>query len=151
MTYEVEQVELIEQPAAVVSAQVAMSQIAEFLGGAFGEVIAVLSAQGIEPAGAPFALYSPPSEEGFAIRAGFPTSAPVTAAGRVEPLTLPGGPGLRVMHVGSYDAVAGAYRAIEEYMDANSLGPADAPRESYLDEPGVEQPRTVVEWPVRPI
>ena len=149
MEYQIERVERLEQPTAVVLGQVPEVGIAEFLGGVFGEVIGALSAQGLAPAGAPFGIYSPPSKEGFRIEAGFPCSGPVAPTGRVAPSTLPAGEVLRVTHRGPYQDVAAAYQAMEAFMVEHGLVPAGPPWESYLDDPEVEVPRTVVEWPVR--
>ena len=146
----IEQVQLAEQHAAVVRGRVPTEQISDFLAGAFGEVIGALSAQGLAPVGPPFGLYSPPSEEGFEVAAGFPASGPVTTAGRVGDLLMPGGLAVQVMHVGAYADVAAAYQAIEAYLPEHGLVPVGPPWESYLDEPEVAEPRTLVTWPVRP-
>ena len=150
MEYMVEQVELVEQQAGVVAGQVQVEQMAEFLGGAFGEVLGALSAQGMTVVGHPFAVYSPPGPDGFQVMAGFPASGAVAPTGRVVPFVLPGGPGLRVLHVGAYDQVVGAYHALEAYMAQHALAPSGPPSESYLDGPEVAEPRTLVVWPVRP-
>lgn len=149
MTYEVEQVQVEEQPTAVVRGQLTEAEIAPFLGGAFGEVMGVLAAQGRSAAGPPFGCFEP-TPEGFRVEAGFPTDAPVAAAGRVEASTLPGGPALSVLHRGDYSAVAAAYQAAEEWAAEHNWESTGIPWESYLDEPDVPQPRTVVYWPARP-
>jgi effector-binding domain-containing protein len=51
------------------------------------------------------------------------------------------------MHVGSYDGVAAAYTAVEQWLAAHDLSPIGDPWESYLDGPEVPQPRTVVSFP----
>ena len=150
MEYTVEQVERGEVPTAVVQGQVPVAGIGEFLGSAFGEVIEVLERQGLTPVGPPFGIYSPPGPAGFEVLAGFPCSGVVTPSGRVRPATLPAGEVLRVLHRGAYSDVAAAYQAIEAYQSEHDLTSAGPPWETYLDEPGVEAPRTVVEWPVRP-
>ena len=104
MSYDIEVVNLPEQPAAVVRARVAHNGIAEFLGPAFGDVMTVLQRQGLQPAGPPFGRYRPADDGGWDISAGFPVSDAVAAEGRVEALTLPGGPVARTLHVGDYGA-----------------------------------------------
>ena len=143
MTYHVEQVDLEEQPTAVVHGLVPKDGIAEFLGGAFGEVMQVLVAQGLHPAGMPFGVYVP-TEDGMDIEAGFPSSAPVTRSGRVMCSTIPAGPAIEVMHQGSYSDVPIAYEAAEKWLAENHLEAAGPPLEAYLDGPEVAEPRTLV-------
>ena len=150
MTYHVDRITLEPQLAAVVSGSVAHDGIAAFLGEAFAQVAAALQEQGSAPAGPPFARYAM-SGDGWEIDAGFPVVAEINATGNVHPITLPGGTGLVVLHQGPYQEVAGAYRAAEQWMAENSWSPAGTPWEVYLDEPDVEQPRTIVHVPGRPV
>lgn len=144
-----ERVEAHEQVTAVVRGQVSVEDIAGFLGGVFGEVMAVLGAQGVGPAGPPFARYEM-VEGGFRIEAGFPAAGPVVPAGRVEVSSLPGGEQVQVMHRGPYAGVAAAWAAAEAWIAEQGLAVAAPPWESYLDGPEVEVPRTLVHIPVRP-
>ncbi len=59
--------------------------MAECLGVAFGVVMRALSAQGLTPVGAPFAVYSPLGPDGFQVLAGFPVNGAVAPTGRVVP------------------------------------------------------------------
>jgi hypothetical protein len=149
-TYDITLADLQEQHAAVVRGHVATEQIPDFLGGAFGEAAGAAAAQGLTLTGPPFARYSVPDEGRFDIEAGFPVSGAVTAVGRVEPRTLPGGTAARTMHVGAYDAVGAAYEAVQTYLTDNGYEPSGAPWECYLDDPEVESPRTEVVLPCRP-
>ena len=148
MEYHVEVVENHEQRAAVVRGRVAHDGIPEFLGRAFGEALAAAGGEG-GVAGPPFARYDV-VPEGFDIEAGFPVSGGVAAGGGVEETTLPGGAAATTMHVGPYEELAGAYRALEAWLGDNGRVPAGRPWESYLDDPDVAAPRTVVTWPCRP-
>jgi effector-binding domain-containing protein len=137
------------QPAAVVRARVAVDLIPAFLAGAYAEVLAVLSAQGLGPCGPPFARYGL-GERTFDVEAGFPTTAPVAPSGRVEASELPGGPALVILHRGPYDDVARDLRAGQEWLEANGWIASGDPWEAYLDGPEVAEPRTVVYLPCRP-
>lgn len=147
MEYHIERLEV--QAVAVVRAHVAVDGIPAFLGGAFGEVLEALAAQGVEVAGPPFARFAM-DDRGFDVEAGFPTSAPVARAGRVEASELPGGPAIVILHRGSYDDVAADYRAGQEWLAANRWTATGAPWEAYLDGPEVAEPRTMVYMPCRP-
>ena len=149
MEYHVERVELEEKPTAVIRGHVPADQIAQFLGTAYGEVMAVLAAQGLSPDGMPFGCYVP-ADGGMDIEAGFPSSAPVTPTGRVVASALPAGPAVQVMHRGAYDEVPSAYEAAESWLAANDWEASGPPWEAYLDDPEVAMPRTMVIVPCRP-
>lgn len=135
-----------EQPAAVVCAHAAVAELPAFLGAAYGEVLTALGAQHVAPAGPPFARYRP-SGDGFDVEAGFPAARTVTASGRVQPATLPGGDVATSLHRGDYAGVGEVYRAITEWLPAHGYAVAGAPWESYLDGPEVPEPRTLVSVP----
>ena len=149
LTYDVELVDLRPQQVAVVHGHVTVAEIPGFLGAAFGEVIQTLSAQGLAPAGPPFGRFVPVGD-GFDVEAGFPATGAVMSAGRVTPAELPGGPTARVMHKGGYGEVAAAYRAAVEWVDGHGYVATAPPWESYLDEPGVPEPRTEIIFPCQP-
>ena len=147
MQYRVERLQV--QTVAVIRAHVAVDGIPAFLTTAFGEVIEVLAAQGLEVAGPPFARYGM-SGRGFDVEAGLPSSARVRPTGRVEAAELPGGPALVIQHRGSYDDVASDYRAGQQWLAANHWTSTGAPWEAYLDGPEVAEPRTAFYLPCQP-
>jgi effector-binding domain-containing protein len=147
-TIAVEGVTLPAQPVAVVRGHATLGDLPGFLDAAFEETLAALTAQGDEPAGPPFARYRI-AGDGFDVEAGFPASAAVTATGRVVPAELPGGPAAQVRYRGPYPGVARAYEAGQRWLGEHGHAPADVPWESYLDEPDVAEPRTVVCLPYR--
>ncbi len=143
MTGSVELVDLPPQSAAVVPGHVALDAIPDFLGAAFGEVMKVIAEQGLAPAGPPFARWEPRAD-GFNCEAGFPSTGPVSPAGRVQPRALPGGPVATATHRGDYAAIGATYGALNDWVVANGYVVTGQPWESYLDEPGVPEPRTQV-------
>lgn len=149
MDYDVQRIEMEPQPTAVVRSEVVLAEVPTFLGGAFGEVLGVLDAQGLAPDGPPFARYAQ-VEGGIRIEAGFAASGEVRAEGRVEPGRLPGGQVLLVLHRGSYGEVDRAYAAAQQWMADNEWEPTGEPWEAYLDGPEVAEPRTLVHVPARP-
>lgn len=142
-TGSIELTQLSPTPAAVVHGHVDATQITDFLGTAFADVLQLLEQQHHAPAGAPFARYSP-TIDGFDVEAGFPSSAPVDPADRVVPTVLPGGRAVTAVHRGSYDSVGETYDAVAAWLTAHGYRPAGEAWESYLDEPGVTEPRTLV-------
>lgn len=148
MTYDVQLVELPSEVTAVMRAHVPAAEISAFLGTAFGTVERVLGEQGLVPAGPPFGRFVP-SGDGFDVEAGFPASDEVAPSGGVVPGELPGGPAAEVLHTGGYAEVAGAYQAAGAWLAEHGYEPAGDGWESYLDEPGVARPRTIVRVPCR--
>ena len=146
MTEAVELVELHPQPAAVVPGHVAIDAIPEFLGSAFAEVMRVLAEQGLAPAGPPFARWQPRTD-GFDAEAGFPSTGPVSPAGRVQPQMLPGGLAATAIHRGDYAGIGATYGVVNDWIANHGYVATGQPWESYLDEPDTPEPRTQVYLP----
>jgi effector-binding domain-containing protein len=149
MTYDVNFVELPEQHTAVRRGHVPHTGIPEFLGGAFGAVGAALGMAHLEPAGPPFAKYAMHEDGTWDIEAGFPVIDPIEGNGDVEPGLLPGGTVATTVHQGSYDRLSDAYLAVQAFVEAGGMTPTGDAWESYLDEPDVAEPRTVVNMSCR--
>ena len=148
-TGNIEITERTPQPAAVVRGHVPANGIAEFLGGAFGEVAGLLEREHGDVAGPPFARYRR-TPDGFDVEAGFPAAGPFAPAGRVERDDLPGGPTAMVMNVGSYEGVAATYTAVSDWLTAHGYTATGDAWETYLDGPEVPEPRTLISVPCRP-
>jgi len=147
--YDVHLDEVRTQPSAVVRARVGVDGIADFLAGAFAEVVAVLERQHLAPAGPPFGRYTV-GDDGFEVETGFPTPGVVAPSGRVVPSELPGGMVATTLHTGAYDRVGDAYEAATDWLTEHGMVASDVPWESYLDGPEVPEPRTEVFVPCRP-
>ena len=56
------------------------------------------------------------------------------------------------MHVGAYDQIAEAYKAVMDYAEANSIGLADTMWERYITDPSCEPDAskyvTEIYWPL---
>lgn len=139
-------VESAPTAAAVVRGHVTPAELPGFLSAAYTDVLQVLAEQHRVPAGPPFARYRE-SGDGFEVEAGFPSDGPPEPSGRVVPLVLPGGPAVTALHHGSYESVGETYDALTRWLTAHGHRPAGDAWESYLDEPGVPQPRTAVHLP----
>jgi effector-binding domain-containing protein len=149
MSEEMTMVELAEQQTAVVRGRVAHDGIADFLGGAFGAVMGAVGSSERRVIGPPFARYRPSSDGGWEIEAGFPVDGPVEGP-EVASGTLPGGRAAQAVHRGSYDSVGTTWQRLETWMGEQGLAVTDAPWESYVDEPDVPEPRTLIVMPCRP-
>lgn len=119
------------------------------------EVWSYLEERGVHPAGPPFARYHGFREDLVDLEAGFPVTGPVAGEGRIFAGELPGGEVAATWHVGPYDTLSEAYRAIETWSQAQGREPAGSPWEIYWTDPG-ETPdpaewKTEVLWPVTPV
>ncbi|MBK6768111.1 MAG: GyrI-like domain-containing protein [Ardenticatenales bacterium] len=149
MSYEVTLADLPEQRTAVVCGHADTSDgIADFLGGAYGEIMGLVERQHLKTADVPFGRYRI-TADGFDIEAGIGVEGDLRPEGRVEASTLPGGRTARTVHVGAYSGVAAAYEAVAGWLKDNGYVSTDAPWECYLDEPSVPKPRTEVFFPCR--
>ena len=150
MEHEITVVDLSEQPTAVVRGRAAPETISDVLGRTFEAVARVAADQGRRFTGPPFARYRTMDETGWDLEAGFPVDAPVVADGQVEPATLPACRAARLVHTGPYDTVGEAWGEATAWLAEHGYAATDAPWESYLDEPGVAQPRTLILMPCEP-
>jgi hypothetical protein len=139
MAEAIELVNVKPQFAAVVSGHLTLDRIAGFLGSAFAEVMQVLDEQRLAPAG--FGRWEPRAD-GFDAEAGFPSTGPVSPAGRVRVQLLPGGLAATAIHRGDYAGIGATYGALDNWITNNGYVVTGQPWESYLDEPGVPEPRT---------
>ena len=153
MAYEIEVKELPPQATVSVRVTIAPNEIGDTLGVIFPEVWGYLQGRGVQPAGPPFARYHDFNAERVDLEAGLAVAEPVEGAGRIQASTLPGGQIATTWHVGPYDTLTQAYRALESWMQEQKWTPAAAPWEVYWTDPGdmsnPEDLRTEVLWPVR--
>ena len=146
-TEAVELVDLQPQPAAVVPGHVALDRIADFLGSAFAEVMQVLDEQGLAPAGPPFGRWEPRAD-GFDAEAGFPSTGPISPAGRVRTSDCcPAAWRQRPSTAGTTPASERRTASSTNWITSNGYVVTGQPWESYLDEPDVPEPRTQVYLP----
>jgi effector-binding domain-containing protein len=145
-SFDIQEIVLEPQRAAVVHGTVYAPDISAFLGRAFSRVSDLAETSGAQLTGPPIARYTVGTGT-FDVTAGFPVDRPLPWTDGVESAELPGGPALRIVYVGAYDGIAPAYQAGEAWLAAHHKAHRGDPWESYLDDPDVEQPRTAVYMP----
>ena len=133
--YEIEARTLTEQETGVEFANLSATEIGPWLGKAFGEVASYLQRKGAGPAGLPFARYRIQGDGRFEVEAGFPASTPISGENDVEPSDLPGGRAAVTVHVGPYDAVGPAYKALAAWVREHGGEPNGDAWEVYLTDP----------------
>lgn len=116
-------------------------------------------AESVQPAdaaqGAPFAVYynEPFQPDDIDVEMGLPVkaSAKVDETLGVHRRTLLGGPVAYTTHVGPYETIGAAYRALFEWVEKHGHQRQGPPREIYLVGPADAEPsayRTQIEVPV---
>jgi effector-binding domain-containing protein len=137
-THQIEQRDLVERPTAVVQSALSVSEIAPFIGRAFGAVAQALASQRMSPAGPPFARYHRLGGQEFHVEAGFPTADRISPTGDVTTSSLPGGPAAVMTYVGPYDEMEAAYGALAEWVARKGAKPTGDPWEIYFTDPAQE-------------
>lgn len=145
-TGSIEMTETAASRAAVVHGHIEPGQIADFLSQAYTEVLHVLEDQHSSPHGPPFARFHE-TATGFDIEAGFPTTVTVVPTGRVTSVEIPGGPTVAALHQGAFETLGETYEALDDWLVGHGYERTDDAWETYLDEPGVPEPRTLVRSP----
>lgn len=146
--YVVAKATLAKQPTLVIRDAVAVHDLSDWLGQAFGEVEALLRASGAKASGQAFGRYQPLGDDRFEVEAGLPVEVAVPGAGRVESASLPDGPAVTTVHVGSYDTIRAAYDALAAWVAGHGAAPSGTPWETYETPPeGDAPPRTTVVMP----
>src|ERR1700758_3030772 len=107
------------EEAAVIRLTVARSEMMKVFGPAVGELMAAITAQGVEPVGAVFAHHLKMSPDTFDFELGVKVTSPVKATGRVKPGELPAAKVARTIYHGPYDGLPSAWGEFDKWMRAN--------------------------------
>lgn len=137
LTYAITMRELTTQPTAVVRTEVTAEDMPGWLTIAYHAVLEYLRHYGAHPAGPPFARFTFLGDT-VAVEAGFPVYREIEGDGFVEPSTLPGGPAAVTTHLGRYEDLEAAYRAVREWVAAHGYQPAGPQWEVYYTDPTAE-------------
>jgi effector-binding domain-containing protein len=139
------------QPTAGIRGSIPVEQVGAFVSRAFRVTAAALQAQGVTPAGPPFARYRGMPTSAVDIEAGFPVTRRIDPAGEVLPGELPGGQVIEAVHEGPYDSIRSTYDDVQRFAAESGLRPAEGMWECYLTDPQASPDpstwRTMVCWP----
>ena len=132
------------QKTASIRAHTSVEALSRDLGRAFGEIMQLLGAQGVQPAGAPFSIYYNMDMKDLDVEMGFPVNAAFAAGGRVKPGVLPSGRTAVCLHRGSYETIRDSYAALSAFMEKNKAVPRGPCYESYLTDPQTTRPQDLM-------
>jgi effector-binding domain-containing protein len=117
------------------------------VGQLFGEVFGYLGSQGVNPIGAPLAIYHDGEyrEQDVDVEVAVPVANKVPGNNKVNYQELPAVAQMAcVIHHGSYDSISQAYNAVMSWIDKNGYRITDHDREIYLVGPGQGDPSSYV-------
>lgn len=114
---------------------VTRAEMQEVFGPTIGELMSALAAQGIAPAGPVFTHHLRHPTDTFDFELSVAVSAPVTAAGRVQPGEWPAMRVARTVHHGPYEGLPEAWGEFMEWIEAKGHQPAADLWECYLTNP----------------
>jgi effector-binding domain-containing protein len=134
MGYEVDQTEVERQPVLLIRTETTPAKIRPTYREALAEFKDYLEAEGIEPAGPPFARFPIYMPERVEMEVGVPIGAKLEGRERIEAAELPGGATATTVHVGSYAGLGAAHAALTEWLESKGMR-AGTPWEVYLAGP----------------
>jgi len=137
-------VQLPARPMAAIRMHVSRDEIQTVMGPAVQELYATLARQGIPPAGPWFTHHFRRPTDTFDFEACVPTSAPVTASGRVQPGIWPAMTVARTVYSGAYDGLGNAWGEFLKWLDGQPHKQAEDLWEVYLA--GPETGNDAAQW-----
>lgn len=120
------------------------------IGRQYDRIRTVLSAQGLEPAGAPLAIFRAGYEGPDDIEIALPIKGEFAAQYGVMPTELPSGKAVVATYTGHLDQIGDAYEAIRDWARENETYLTDFVWERYVsvDEPDPSKWVTEIYWPL---
>jgi effector-binding domain-containing protein len=128
-------VQTTAQTTAFIHLTVTREEMQQVFGPTIGELMSTLAAQGVAPAGPVFAHHLRRPTDTFDFEVSVAVSAPVKAAGRVQPGTWPAMRVARTIHHGPYEGLPEAWGNFMEWIEANGHPTTPDLYECYLTNP----------------
>lgn len=143
-----------EQPTAVITGTVAMSELRDFFDRAFDELGRAMADGAFEPSGPPMAVYHGVPAETVHLEVGFPVRGGITPQGSVVARQLPATRVVSSVHRGNYEDLGRSWQHLAEWAGQQELALGDRMWEVYVTEPrpGDDPAEMVTElyWSLRP-
>ena len=123
------------QQAAIIRLTIPREEIRNVMGPGLSEVMATIAAQGVAPAGPWFTHHLRMDPDTFDFEIGVPVTAPVTAAGRVQPGQLLATRVARTVFHGEYEGLGAAWGEFDAWIAAEGHTPGADLWECYVAGP----------------
>lgn len=114
-----------------------LDRVGPWLAETYAQISAYLEGLGIPMAGPPYARYTFHGDQ-TGVEAGFPVSGAVPGRGSIQPSHLPGGAAAITVHLGPYEGLENAYKAVMEWLAVHGCEPIDGHWEIYYTDPAQE-------------
>jgi effector-binding domain-containing protein len=153
MGYEIATCELAEQRIVSIRERHPQADLPDYLGKALGELFGRLEVLGVAPAGGPLVIYHQFGPDSVDAEVCIPIGHDLSTSGEAHTRVLPAMTVARTLHVGPYDEMGQAYRALTDWITDHGFEVTGPPQERYLNAPNEVEPagyRTEVEFPVVP-
>jgi effector-binding domain-containing protein len=125
----------VAQPTAVIRLTIPRQEIQKVMGPGYRELMAAVAAQRIAPAGPWFSHHLRMDPDTFDFELGVPVTAPIAAAGRVQPGQLPAATVARTVYRGAYEGLGAAWGEFNAWIAAEGHTPAPNLWECYVAGP----------------
>jgi effector-binding domain-containing protein len=123
-----------------------------FIGSSYDSLFAALGSLGIPPAGDPLVIYHEWSPSGIDVEVCLPVDTERPIPPEFEDRVVPAATVAQTLHVGPYDELMGAYRALESWIGERGYEEVGPSRERYIVGPESNLPEadywTLIETPV---
>lgn len=135
MSYQFELTNPKEQPVLSMRTRIAVANLPQELGKAYGAILQYLGEIGEQAGGAAFAAYYNMDMENLDVEMGFPVSKPVAGKGEIKAGCIPAGKQASCMFKGPYEQMAPVYEAMTAWMNENGHIPTGVCYEFYYNSP----------------
>ena len=140
------------QPFACIHLIIPRQDMGRMMDPAIQEVLQVMAAEGVRPAGPLVCLHNRRPTDTFDFLIGFPVAQRITEQGRVRNGELPAVTVVRAEHQGPYEHLASAWQQLQTWVQAQQLNTTERFWEAYLNDPstvaGPLDYRTELNWVV---
>lgn len=146
--------EIAAQKTVIITLTIPSSQISSKMGEAYGKLFAFLGQKGVQPSGAPFAVYTQYDPKGnTTFEAGVPVASKIESSGDIVYKEYPAMKVLSTLYKGAYENVTSVYQAMEKYMKDKGLQSTMVAWEVYLTDPAQtkkpEDNQTLIYFPIK--
>jgi effector-binding domain-containing protein len=116
-----------------------MDQMSAKMGADYGKIVAYMTANEINFAGAPITQWMTWDTLSYSVfAAGIPVAAGTAGTEGIEVMTIPAGQAMKYTHFGSYESMQNAHMEINDYFAATGNDAIGGPWEAYVTDPGTE-------------
>jgi effector-binding domain-containing protein len=131
-------VKVPERRVMVVKRTCLAADVSATLGESYAILMEEINKQGLEVAGAPFAIYVEKTEEKVVMEPGIPITNGGISRGEVIAKTIPPVKAMQIDYHGSYDNISDVYLFIRELTARKQMEVTGPPWEIYVTDPGTE-------------